>query len=443
VTIQGRDKPKKKKEKYRWDVRYDDQDHRRRHRQYRGDIELTDKPMWRTPRDYTKVSLKNPKKPVILKPRKRLQHRRPKYRYDVEYEKRASCCRRKEACCIRGVKTKRLPAKGFLVSGHVRIMDNKRQRSNVDTVVAFDHVDHFDHIDHQDHIHTPQFDHYDVVGSVQPQYRVMDAPVVAFDHVDHFDHIDHRDHIHSPQFDHYDVVAEPQYRSDVEYASPVRSRRNVVEAGVKRSRSSFSAQEFEYLKRIHERQRLLNKLLQTHPAEYIDEHALANFVFENEPAAAAATPEAAVIWHNYENYYPRTVRSSMVSMGNRDGLSPREFRELQQWLANLPRVPELSVVEVASSAPKKMISPKIVPGLLDLEHTENTQQAVMERLTQLPEPAILLQEAEAAAVAEDSVDEDEQEDEQEDEEEQEDQAEADDQAEEQDEEDVEAEQVDL
>jgi len=76
------------------------------------------------------------------------------------------------------------------------------------------------------------------------------------------------------------------------------------------------------LQRIHERQRLLHKLLQTHQSEYYDQH------FARERAERFARMQ-------------RSVRDSV--------LSPSESDELQDWLARLPVVPHLSVLEIGAN----------------------------------------------------------------------------------------------
>jgi len=144
-------------------------------------------------------------------------------------------------------------------------------------------------------------------------------------------------------------------------------------------RPSFDSHEWAILQRIHERQRLLHKLLQTHQSEYYDQH------FARERAERFAR------WQR--------ARDSV--------LSPSEYGELQDWLARLPVVPHLSVLELDAKTkqtreadstddsdasfielqaqPHRRLKPAhVLKGFVDIEREPFTLSQLLNQLPPMP-----------------------------------------------------------
>jgi hypothetical protein len=347
AVIRGREQEEKPKvPQYRWDV-----DYVADRRTFRHDIELTDKPVHR--RDPTaKSTLKNPMKPKVWDRRPPAPPKQ-KYRYDVQYEARRDCCRARQSCCIRSVQEKK---KKQLVRARVgKVGKNKPKRKVVKAKPKKEY-------------------RYDVEYEARRQSCCQNKQSCC----------------RPPK----------QYRRDVEYDNDGNDGTQWVvvaraEAG---GRNGFNAQEFDYLKRIHERQRILHKLLKTHPAQYYDEHYAAQnaewWAAQNEPAAARS---GTIVYSSG----PQRRRGS-------GQLNAAEFQELQDWLRQLPRVPKLSVLEMASKTVgegdafletstnvvrRPMLPVRVLRGFVDIEHQPYTLYSKLENLPAAP--AILSEEEDA------------------------------------------------
>jgi len=290
----------------------------------------------------------------------KLEHKRPKYRYDVTYEKRTACCRAREACCIRGVKTKVIGA----TKKPVRIVskkDKKKERKAAKKA-AKKEVAAMTESEPKQYRWDVEYERVRA-SCCSSKKACCRAPLNMY----------HRSAVDAGSDDgssEWVVVA----RTD--QSSPF------VRAGL----SKIDDDELEILTRIQARQRLLHTLLLTHDSPYYDEdvHVLtasdAHIVQYHEPASASGG--------RIEGY-------------GRDGdLTREEFQELQNWLRQLPVVPHLSVVEVDAKTsfhtadedaafievePKQMVPAKVLAGFVDIEQQPHT---LAQLLSALPTPAI-------------------------------------------------------
>jgi len=366
------------KPNYRWDIQYHDEMGKRKKYLPNRNVELVDKPHPLHRRDPTAPSkLKKPVKPGVWDQRPWETRPKQQYRYDVQYEKRSACCRRREACCIRGVKSKTVPKK---VKKPARIVDPVAEHRHFHTVFEMDNSKN-----------PKKF--------VAVQYETERAKCCASKSV---------------------CCAPPQkmYRADVQYdvGGPAADYVVVATSGdrglVIDSRDAgtydlVGADELSVMERIQQRQSLLHKLLLSHDSPlYYDDHfdtsSDAHIVAFHEPAAA------------------RDPNQLTIS----------EQAELQQWMAQLPVVPHLSVVEVSaekhsasgdaflqtaegaeseSEAEAFTLKPvmraaRVLKGFVDVEQEPHTLSDLLSSLPPTPASAEEMHDEEAEALAEAEAD---------------------------------------
>jgi hypothetical protein len=348
VTIVGEKKaPVPVKPKYRWDVRYHPD---RRQFLSAGQVELTDKPHPVHRRDPTAPSkLKKPMKPIIWTPKKRVQ--RPRYRYDVTYERRARCCAGREACCIRGVNTKTIPAK---VKKAARIVTKKDKKKK-------------DKKKKKAKVAPPKQYRWDVEYERERQQCCSAKSTCC-------------------------RPPAAMYRADVQYESQGPwlvvggGERAIVLGGGSQS------EQLSVLQRIQGRQRLLHKLLLSHDSPLYDD--------------AQWEPNAQDM-HIVQFHEPAAARA--VGYGVDGDLTREEFDELQSWMTQLPVVPHLAVVELAAhtisptedaallqidEAQTNLLPARVLKGFVDVEQEPTTLSQLIAALPPTPAVAHDVEDAE-------------------------------------------------
>lgn len=362
TIVKPRREVKPPRDPFRWDIQY-----RADKRQFmpHDHVELVENahPLHR--RDPTApTKLKKPVKPAVWDRRPWDTTPKQQYRYDVTYEKRSACCRRREACCVRGVDTKTVVAK---VKKPVRIIDPSKPEPQPQPKLKAKKVDKKKADKKKAKMVKPKSYRYDV------EFEGQRAKCCAAKSA---------------------CCAPPQamYRADVQYMPGGSADSWVVVSGSGERGVvvEVDADELEMLSRIQQRQALLHKLLLTHDSPYY---------YDDHFDGVAVVPADAA--HIVQFHEPRAARDPQQ-------LTVAEQAELNAWMAQLPVVPHLSVVEVGADAhaaqgavflqteesaeaeeasERRLVPARVLKGFVDVQQQPTNLASLLAALPPMPAAA--------------------------------------------------------